>query len=186
MALSVKERGQFVATLRHVQVALMETLAAWVPTTPEMEVKLLFGAHIWDLAQHADALGKRTHELRLPLQHSMMPASAYVDGLLELSVIDGASQRIAGFYDAWLPGLATRYRRYLGETDLLMDAPTARIIDRMLETEARMIREANELREQLPALRLSEPDLALRLANREAAVGHVVDCTRTGVAREAA
>ncbi len=39
--LTVKERGQFVATLRYVHVSLMETLAAWVPTTPEMEVKLL-------------------------------------------------------------------------------------------------------------------------------------------------
>ena len=53
--LTVKERGQFVATLRYVHVSLMETLAAWVPTTPEMEVKLLFGEHIWDVAQHADA-----------------------------------------------------------------------------------------------------------------------------------
>jgi len=58
--MTVKERGRFVATLRWVNVSIMETLAAWVPTTPEMEAKLLFGEHIWDAAQHADALGKRT------------------------------------------------------------------------------------------------------------------------------
>ena len=40
-------------------VALMEIAAAWTPTTPEMEVKVLLGRHIWDFAQHADALGKR-------------------------------------------------------------------------------------------------------------------------------
>lgn len=68
MILTVKERGQFVATMRHIHVWLMETLAAWVPTSPEMEVKILLGEHIWDVAQHADALGKRTSELRMPLQ----------------------------------------------------------------------------------------------------------------------
>ena len=79
--LTVKERGHFVATLRYVHVSLMETLAAWVPTTPEMEVKLLFGEHIWDVAQHADSLGKRTFELRMPLQKSMRAADGYVDFL---------------------------------------------------------------------------------------------------------
>jgi len=44
-----------------------------------MEVKLLFGEHIWDAAQHADALGKRTFELRLRLQHSVRPADKYVE-----------------------------------------------------------------------------------------------------------
>ena len=76
--LTVKERGHFVATLRYVHVTLMETLAAWVPTTPEVEVKLLLGEHIWDVAQHADSLGKRTFELRLPLQHSARAADPYV------------------------------------------------------------------------------------------------------------
>jgi hypothetical protein len=56
----------------------METLAQWTPTSPEMEVKLMLGEHIWDAAQNADALGKRTRELRLPLQHSLRPVDAYV------------------------------------------------------------------------------------------------------------
>ena len=59
MNLTVQQRGDNVATFRWIEVRLMETLAAWVPTTPEMEVKLVFGAHIWDTAQHADMLGKR-------------------------------------------------------------------------------------------------------------------------------
>ena len=73
MTLNVAQRGTHVATFRWIEVRLMETLAAWTPTTPEMEAKLLFGAHIWDAAQHADILGKRAHELRLPLQHSSRP-----------------------------------------------------------------------------------------------------------------
>ena len=92
MYLNVKQRGDHVATFRWIEVRLMETLAAWVPTTPEMEVKLLFGEHIWDAAQHADALGKRTFELRLPLQHSLGPAGGYVDLLADVArVTDSAS-----------------------------------------------------------------------------------------------
>lgn len=178
MGLTVKQRGEFVATFRWIQVQAMETLAAWVPTTAEMEAKLLFGAHVWDAAQHADALGKRSYELRLPLQHSLTPVLAYVEVLRELAAVEGAGRRIAAFYDALLPGLAARYERYLRETDALMDAPTVRIIERMRETEARMIREANELRAQLPALRLSDGSLVTRLASLESAVDDVVDHSR--------
>ena len=78
MALTVKQRGQHIATFRFVQVRLMEILAAWVPSTAEMEAKLLFGPHIWDAAQGADALGKRGHELRMRLQHSLAPAAEYI------------------------------------------------------------------------------------------------------------
>src|SRR5262250_3235192 len=106
MGLTVKQRGQHIATFRFVEVRLMETLSAWVPTTPEMEAKLLFGAHIWDTAQAADALGKRTYELRLPLQHSMKPAAGYLQLLDGLAAVDGAAPRIAAFYDVIVPGLA--------------------------------------------------------------------------------
>ena len=154
MSLSVKQRGTAVATHRHVMVALMETLARWVPTSPEMEVKLLFGPHIWDVAQHADALGKRTHELRMPAQHSLPPVAEYQELLREVDAIGDTGLRIAAFYDVILPGVGARLRGYLELTDDLMDGPTVRIIDRILYDHARMIRESEELRAQFPALRL--------------------------------
>ena len=77
MGLTIREKAATVATFRSIQMSLMETLARWVPTTPEMEVKLLFGRHIWELAQHVDALGKRTYELRKPMQFSLPPSDAY-------------------------------------------------------------------------------------------------------------
>ena len=63
MSLSVALRAQRIATFRFVEVRLMEIAAAWTPTTPEMEVKVLLGRHIWDFAQHADALGKRSRKV---------------------------------------------------------------------------------------------------------------------------
>lgn len=174
MDLTVKERGQHVATFRFVEVRLMDMLAGWVPSTPEMEAKLLFGAHVWDTAQAADALGKRTYELRLPPHHSLAPTAAYLPVLDTLAAASGASRRLAAFYDVLLPGLVSRYRCYLAQTDALMDAPTVRIIERILDTDARMIREANELRSQTPGLRLDAPEWLREMVALEGAVAEVV------------
>jgi hypothetical protein len=174
MALTVKQRGQHIATFRFVEVRLMEMLSAWVPSTPEMEAKLLFGPHIWDTAQAADALGKRAHELRLPLQHSLAPVPAYLGVLDEIAAATGAAQRIAVFYDVMLPARATRYRRYLARTDTLMDAPSVRAIEAILLASERMIREANELRAAMPALRLNDPGWLAHMAAREESVPELV------------
>jgi hypothetical protein len=173
MGLTVKERGQNVATFRYVQVFLMETLAAWVPTTPEMEVKLLFGEHIWDFAQHADALGRRTYELRLPLQHSAAPTDDYERVLRRLASTEETTRRIAGIYDAMLPALERRYRRYLDATDTLMDAPTVRILERILVDGARMMDQSRQLREELPHLRLGDSAWTRDLTGAEADAGEM-------------
>jgi len=174
MILSVKERGQFVATIRWVHVALMETLAAWVPTTPEMEVKLLFGEHVWDLVQHADALGKRTFELRMPLQHSLRPVDAYATLLDEIAAVRPTAQRLAAIYDVMLPAVDHRYRRYLDETDSLIDAPTVRILTRHFHDMERMRAAYARLRDELPELPREEPAWGAALRAREAAIGNPV------------
>jgi hypothetical protein len=173
MSLTVKERGELTATFRFIEVKLMETLAQWVPTTPEMELKLLFGAHIWDAAQHADALGKRTYELRLPLQFSMRPSDEYFSVLEEVAGAKNSADRITGFYDVMLPALQTRFRAYLSQTDSLMDAPSVRILERILQDNSRMIQESKDLREKI---RIEPNDGAWieRLAERESSIGSVV------------
>ncbi|HEY2976700.1 MAG TPA: hypothetical protein VGJ35_01935 [Burkholderiaceae bacterium] len=170
MALTVKQRGQHIATFRFVEVRLMEILSAWVPSTPEMEAKLLFGPHIWDTAQAADALGKRTHELRLPLQHSIAPAPGYLEVLGDLAAVSGATRRIAIMYDVILPGLAARFRRYVQRTDNLMDAPSVRVIEGILAASERMMREADKLRTELPALRCGDQAWLQQFAAREESV----------------
>jgi hypothetical protein len=168
MGLTVKQRGLHIATFRFIQVRLMETLAAWVPSTPEMEAKLLFGPHIWDLAQAADALGKRTYELRLPAQHSVAPSPSYLELLERLAATSSAAERMAAFYDVMLPALAARYRCYL------MDAPSVRVIEDILSVMGRMIREADALRCEMPALRLNEGELLRQLAAQESSVAELV------------
>ena len=174
MHLNVKERGENVATFRWINVRLMEILSAWVPTTPEMEVKLVFGTHIWDQAQHADSFGKRTHELRLPLQHSQEPVAEYVRFLSDLAATTDTTKRIAGYYDCVLPGLERRYRDYIERVDALLDGPTLRIVERVLFDIPRMATESRTLREEVPAVRLADANWLEELCRREGAVQNLV------------
>ena len=183
MKMNVKERGRAVATHRSILVTLMETVARWVPSTPEMEVKLLFGSHIWDLAQHADALGKRTHELRLPLQHSIPPTEAYAAWLIDMGALTATGDRVAALYEVVLPALAARYRAYLERSDSLMDAPTVRILDRILYDSERMIRDCGELRSKRPDLPPADAGAMSALRDREASLS-AIDAKAVGEAAE--
>jgi hypothetical protein len=162
VSLDVRQRGRHIATFRFVFVRLMETAAAWTPTTPEMEAKVLFGRHIWDFAQAADALGRRTFELRLPAQHSLPPAEGMGAALRELEALTGTADRLGGLYDLVLPDLDRRLRSYLGAVDRLLDGPSVVILERILGELARQRSEAEALREALGLGRA--PCDALRLA----------------------
>ena len=174
MTLNVKQRGAHVATFRWIEVRLMEMLAAWVPTTPEMEVKLVFGTHIWDVAQHADGFGKRTHELRLLLQHSVEPTEAYVRFLSDLAATGETDKRIAGFYDCVIPSLDRRFRDYLGQVDTLLDGPTVRILERILSDMARMVDDSRALRQEVPAVKLDDSEWLDGLRQQEASLDTIV------------
>jgi hypothetical protein len=156
MGLSVAERGRFLSTFRFVEVRLMEVAAAWTPTTPEMEVKVVLGRHIWDFAQHADALGRRTFELRLPPQVSMLPAEEYVRLLEDMAALEPTADRLAALYGALLPGLDDRYARYLEGSDPLLDAPSHVIVKRIRQDLSRMCQEAQAVRVEL-ALNGADP-----------------------------
>ena len=156
--LSIRNKADTIATFRHVSVQLMETLARWVPITPEMEVKTLFGRHIWDLAQHADQLGRRTVELRAALHYNRAPLRSYGAALEMLQSAVNSSERIAGVYDAALTDLERRYRAFLQSSDRLLDDPTIRIIERILADLSRMRSDRDEVLIERSNLEPARPD----------------------------
>ena len=170
MSRSVAERARRIATFRFVEVRLMETAAAWTPTTPEMEAKVLLGRHIWDFAQHADALGKRTFELRHPAQHSLRPAEAYVQLLDEVREVADTAERLAALYDVIVPGLGRRYAAYVNEVDPIIDAPSIVVIERILGDLERQRAEADALRRDLGLKRAA----SLPLREKEGAVDEIL------------
>src|SRR5215471_15385986 len=173
MSLSVRERARAIATFRFVEVRLMEITAAWVPTTPEMEVKVLFGRHLWDFAQHADALGKRTFELRAPLHYTVAPAQSYCSLLEELSAREETRDRLSIIYGAVLPGLEARYRSYVANTDNLLDEPTVRIIERILQDYSRMRSESEQVWTELTNIRRSDPAMVREWSHREGETANI-------------
>lgn len=179
---SVQNRAEHVATFRFIQVFLMESLARWVPNTAEMEVKVLFGRHIWDLAQQADALGKRTYELRAPLQFSLSPKESYVKFLKDFAQTVPAANKLHGFYDVILPALTARYQSYLDATDRLLDEPTVRVLETILAGFSRMRAESQALRDELPQLRLNDNQWAADLRSAEASEADIVEHRAAAVA----
>lgn len=156
MSLTVRQKADAVATYRHLSVSYMEMLCRWVPSTPEMEAKVLFGRHIWELAQHADALGKRTHELRAALHYTRPCQDGYEEIAKRLASTTKSDERVHGFYRLALPDLDARYAHYLADTDSMLDEPTVRIIERIRVDLARMMDEATTCVTDCPGLALQD------------------------------
>ena len=118
----------------------MRALGGWIALTPELPAKLLFGRHVWDCAQHADAWGRRLPELRAPAQQSEPANDAMVAFMRQLESPEGPSQtleRIAGVYAVLKPHLVTLYARHLASANPVYEPPTRRILARCLEEERR-------------------------------------------------
>jgi len=170
MSLTVADRARAIATFRFIEVRLMEIAAAWTPLTPEMEVKVMLGRHIWDFAQHADWLGKRTFELRQPEHYTLSPSESYAAILEEIAGVEGTDARLSALYDVFLVALEARYRGYVAETDGLLDAPSVLIIERILTDVKRMREQAHAVRRDhaIPAVSMDG------LAGRERAHTSIV------------
>ena len=168
--MNVKQRGDAIGTFRYIAVRLMETVAYWTPITPEMEAKVLFGRHIYDYAQHADALGKRTFELRQPEHYTRLAAPQYVEVLEALRKADTTADRFAMLYDVVVPGLIRRYEAYIQETDGLLDEPSVVIMERIVADLRRQQRDAARVREQIGVAQTPVSEFSGREA---AVVSHV-------------
>jgi hypothetical protein len=164
--LNVKQRAEAVGTFRFVSVFLMETLARWIPTTPEMEVKMLFGRQVWRMAQQADRMGRRARELRAPLHYSRPPRPEFHAALKRLAAVSDTTDRIDAFHDVALPAVAAAYTRYLAETDRLTDEPTAMICEQALGEIELMRRERGDWGSEIPAARAAD-SAALRAVRQE-------------------
>lgn len=79
-------------------------------------------------------------------------------------------RRLAGMYDVIIPALDKRYSQYIERTDSLMDAPSVRIMERILADQARMLRDAQDMYGKLPVLRIAKDEWATHLAARESGI----------------
>ena len=164
--MNVKQRGDAIGTFRYIAVRLMETVAHWTPITPEMEAKVLFGRHIYDYAQHADALGKRTFELRQPEHYTRPAAREYVEVLDMLRRAASTSERFSMLYEVVVPGLIRRYESYIRDTDGLLDEPSVVIMERIVADLRRQQLDSHRVRD---SIRIADAPVR-EFSSREAAV----------------
>lgn len=175
--LNVKQRANTVGTLRFVSVFLMETLARWIPTTPEMEVKMLLSRQVWRMAQQADRLGRRARELRAPLHYSRVPQQDFLTALKQLAAVTDTIDRIDAFHDIALSALAAGHKNYLAETDWLTDEPTVMICNQALDEIKTMQRERQEWGTEIPKARAADSDALKAVRQAVAAAKEMVDRT---------
>jgi hypothetical protein len=149
---------------------MMGTAARWTPITPEMEAKCMMGRHIWEFAQMADALGKRTFELRLPEQHSIAPVPAYDAFLKDIIKAPTTAERTAILYEGVIPGVIARFKEYIAATDEILDEPSIVILQRNIVDLERQRVDAAELQREL---KLSS-DAGAAIAKRERSVTNIV------------
>lgn len=133
------------ALLRHYRYAVeraMRVLGGWIALTPELSAKLLLGRHVWDTAQHADALGKRLLELRSQAQVSEPSSAAFAAFMDEIEAPEAPGQtveRLVGVYRVLKPHLLGTYEWHLARTNLVYEPPTRRLLARCIEDERRHV-----------------------------------------------
>lgn len=118
----------------------MRILGGWIALTPEVDVKLLFGRHVWDCAQHADLWGRRLPELRAKAQESEPAGPDVVAAFDLIETAEAPAQtveRVVAIYRVIKPHLATVYERHLAIANPVYEPPTRRILLRCIEEERR-------------------------------------------------
>jgi hypothetical protein len=164
--LEVDESARTVRHYRYVTERMMRILGGWIALTPELSAKLLFGRHVWDNAQHADAWGKRLPELRAAAQVSE-PASAglvaFMDALEEAEAPGETIERLVAVYRVLKPHLLATYEAHLARANAVYEPPTCRILARAIEDERRHITAGETVLRHL----LRSPELERRAHARE-------------------
>jgi hypothetical protein len=139
---SVDASARLLRHYRYAEERLMRVMGGWIALTPELPAKLVFGRHVWECAQHADAWGRRLPELRAPAQQSEAPNDAFVAFADLLESPDGPGltvERLTGVYRVLKPHLAAVYAAHLQRANPIYEPPTRRILARCLAEERRHV-----------------------------------------------
>ncbi len=130
---TVAENGRRLLRFFYFERRLAQALGAWTLAVPEFEVKLEIGRHLFYHADAARALRERLHEQEKTLKQIDEFRDAEIDHCVEelLSAADPA-ELLVGIHQVAGQALATAYRHHCDDTDAVTDAPTIRVLRRIL------------------------------------------------------
>lgn len=130
---SVEENAKLLRRFFYFERRLMQTLGAWTLSIPEFEVKLETGRHIFYHADAARMLRERLsdQELRFPEIDAFRDEA--VDRFIEeLLCASDAAELLVGVHQVAGRALGVAYRHHIDDTDPIADAPTIRMLRRIL------------------------------------------------------
>jgi len=130
---SVADNSRILLRFFYLERRLSQALGAWTLAIPEFEVKLETGRHLFYHADAAKLLRERLHEQELTLAKIDAFRDQSIDDFIEelLSAADVA-ELLVGIHQVVGRALATAYRHHIDDTDSVTDAPTIRMLRRIL------------------------------------------------------
>jgi Protein of unknown function (DUF455) len=125
---SVIENSERLANYRYLEEQLMEMIAGWSQTTPQLALKAAFGYHVFDHAQAAQLLGDRLQQLRSGSGRGR-PATDELAHLCEyVWNLEDVVERLVAVYAVLEPHLVSTFVYHADATDPLTDTPTVRLL----------------------------------------------------------
>jgi hypothetical protein len=127
----------------------METLAACLWNTADLDTKLSFGLHAYEDSVHADLCFHRQKELQPGLPtYGWKPRPLALEALdlicREVAQAEGLARKLSGLYGALKTWLLHQYEEYLRTADPILEGPTLRLLERIIREERLQINWATE------------------------------------------
>jgi len=129
--IDILEAGRRLRRCYSVHRALVKTLGGWMIAAPRFEDKYEFANHLWEHAQHAQAVHQRITELRGGLADANLPM-AMAELLDEAMHAANTEELIEGLYLELLPALREEYEFILRNGERTANAPEITLARRIL------------------------------------------------------
>jgi hypothetical protein len=138
--LSLEESARIVGGYSWLELRLFETLGGWVPSVPEVEVKLRLHSdapkHAWHAQLWRDLLPR---DGELAAEGITVPpspgAEAFVDALAAAADPGQSVEKLVGVYRVALPRQVATYRAHRARISPVSDGPVARALELVLRDE---------------------------------------------------
>lgn len=110
--------------------------AAWLPSSPEWELKQALAYHGWLDAEHARWIYRRIAEMREPPPRMHDIPAVSLETAFDLAMAaDSTPDRVAAMYGVLRPALRLALEEYLERSHPLADQPSCRVINGVLGEE---------------------------------------------------
>lgn len=148
-------------------VRVASVLALWAITTPEAELKTVFGRHLHWAVQAAERLRLRLAELAVDIDPRKIISHAAAEDFRACDAALTTADKVRALYDRVLPNMQASMADHARRTGIIADEPTIRILDELVVGVASIRAEAEmAYREVCQAF----PDIELEPS---AAAGHL-------------